>query len=294
MYSNSSGTGRPRAAAPAGACDAHLHIYDPRFAEVDGPSLTATPQHATVADYRRIQQRLGTERAVVVQPRVYGTDNRCTLDAIAQLGADRTRGIGVVRPEVRDDTLAELHAGGIRGIRLTLHAATGAPTRIDMLEALAERIAPLGWHVQLHLRAEQIAGHAAVLRRLPCPMVFDHLARLPPGPAALSHPAFEVVRGLLGDGWAWLKLSGAYLDTALGAPGYEDTHPVAQAWVDAAPDRLVWGSDWPHATEQTDKPDDARLFDLLSEWAPDDATRRRILVDNPARLYGFRDPGPSP
>ena len=284
---NSAGSEPATSTAPACACDAHLHIYDPRFAEVAGPALTATPQRATAADYRRIQQRIGTARAVVVQPRAYGTDNRVTLDAIAQLGADRTRGIAVVTPDIGDAALQALHAGGIRGVRLTLHAATGAPTRFDMLLPLAERIAPLGWHVQLHFQAAQIAGHAEVLRRLPCPAVFDHLGRLPPGEAGLRHPAFDVVRGLLQDGRAWLKLSGAYLNSAVGAPGYGDTVPVARAWVAAAPQRLVWGSDWPHATEEFHKPDDARLFDLLAEWVPDARLRHDILVNNPAQLYGF-------
>ncbi|WP_295857087.1 amidohydrolase family protein [uncultured Xylophilus sp.] len=286
-YSNSAGTAPPHTSGFPDACDAHIHVYDARFPETDGPALTATPRQATAEDYVRIQRRLGTRRAVVVQPRVYGTDNRCTLDAIAQLGRDRTRGIAVVTPDVADTELAALHAGGIRGVRMTLHAATGAPTRIDMLEALAARIAPLGWHLQLHLQADQIAAHAATIARLPCTVVFDHLARLPHGAAGLTHPAFDTVRGLLQDGRAWLKLSGAYLNTSYGPPGYADTHAVARAWVAAAPDRLVWGSDWPHATEETHKPDDARLFDLLAEWLPDDAVRRRVLVDNPARLYGF-------
>ncbi len=286
-YTNSAGTERPRTTAPANACDSHIHIFDPRFPEVGGPSLTTTPAHATVADYRRIQQRNSTSRTVVVQPRVYGTDNSATVDAIAQLGIANARGVGVLIPATDEATLARLDAGGIRGVRMTLHAPTGAPTRFDMLEPLAALIAPLGWHVQLHLQAHQIAEHQAVIARLPCPIVFDHLGRLPTGPDALRHPAFDFVRGLLQDGRAWLKLSGAYLNTQAGAPGYEDTHAVARAWVEAAPDRLVWGSDWPHPTEEAHKPDDARLFDLLAEWAPDATVRQQILVDNPARLYGF-------
>ena len=285
-YPNSSGTARPRITVPDDACDAHLHIYDPAFPEVAGPSLTATPRQATVDDYRRIQQRLGTRRCVVVQPRVYGTDNRATLAAVARLGPAQARGIAVVTPEVPDASLQALHAGGIRGVRMTLHASTGAPTRIDMLGALAARIAPLGWHLQLHLQAEQIAAHADALADLPCPLVFDHLARLPLGEGT-AHPAFGVVRALLQAGRAWLKLSGAYLNTAVGAPGYADTAAVARAWVDAAPDRLVWGSDWPHATEETHKPDDAALLDLLADWVPDAGTRQAVLVTNPARLYGF-------
>lgn len=273
-------------ALPAGACDAHLHVFDPRFPEVPGARLTATPQRASAADYAALRQRLGTTRAVIVQPRVYGTDNRCTLDAIAQLGAADTRGVAVVRPDVNEAMLEQLHAGGIRGVRMTLHAAAGAPTRIEMLEPLALRIHPFGWHLQLHLQADQIAEHAGAIVRLPCPVVFDHMARLPPGPAALAHPAFAIVRGLLQDGRAWLKLSGPYLNTNEGG-AFADTLAVAQAWVAAAPDRLVWGSDWPHATEQAHPPDTLALRDLLAAWVPDAPLRRRILVDNPAALYGF-------
>ena len=285
-YPNSSGTARPRLEVPALACDAHIHIYDPAFPQVAGPSLTATPQNATVDDYRRIQQRLGTQRCVVVQPRVYGTDNRATLDAVARLGPAQARGIAVVTPDVSDAELQALHDGGIRGVRMTLHAAVGAPTRIEMLGALAERIAPFGWHLQLHLQADQILAHADALAVLPCPLVFDHLARLPQ-PLGAGHPAFGVVRALLQAERAWLKLSGAYLNTAVGAPGYADTVAVARVWVDAAPTRLVWGSDWPHTTEETHKPDDATLLDLLADWVPDPATRQAVLVSNPARLYGF-------
>lgn len=223
---------------------------------------------------------------MVVQPRAYGTDNSATLYAIAQLGPAHTRGIAVLTPEVSEDDLQRLDAGGIRGLRLTLHAATGAPTRFDMLLPLAERIAPFGWHLQLHFHAAQIVEHAAVLRQLPCPVVFDHLARLPVGGEARD-AALAVVQELLREGRAWVKLSGAYLNTRTGAPDYADTVDDARALAAIAPDRLVWGSDWPHPTEEEHKPDDARLLDLLAEWVPDAATRRAILVDNPARLYGF-------
>ncbi|OUM03928.1 amidohydrolase family protein [Variovorax sp. JS1663] len=286
VFPNSAGSAPPSMPVPHDACDAHIHVFDPRFAEAPGEKLTATPAQATAADYRRIQQRLGTRRAVVVQPRAYGTDNSATLDAIAQLGAGRTRGIAVLTPEADEAMLRQLDAGGIRGLRLTLHAAAGAPTRFEMLMPLAERIAPLGWHLQLHFQAAQIAQHAALLRQLPCPIVFDHLARLPLG-GEHQEAAFALVRELLERERAWVKLSGAYLNTRSGPPAYADTVEVARTLVRIAPQRLVWGSDWPHATEPLDKPDDAALLDLLGDWVPDAATRDAILVHNPARLYGF-------
>jgi predicted TIM-barrel fold metal-dependent hydrolase len=282
---HSSGTQGPVCTAPDGACDAHMHVYDRRFA-LHGPP-DAMLDHATADDYRLLQRRIGTQRTVVVQPRVHGTDNAATLAAIQALGTARTRGVAVVRPDVADAELENLHAGGIRGIRFTLYTPANAATDFAMVEPLAQRVHTLGWHVQLHWSADQIAQHAALLARLPCPVVFDHLARMPL-PDAASHPAFEVVRRLRDNGRTWIKLSGAYLDSRLGAAGgYADTIALAQAWVQQAPDRVVWGSDWPHPTERHAKPDDAQLFDLLGHWVPDEATRRRVLVDNPARLYDF-------
>ena len=284
-YPNSSGAGKPATAAPDNACDAHMHIFDRRFPSFGAPG--AMVDDATVEDYRLIQQRIGTQRTVIVQPRVHGTDNSVTLAAIGLLGSARTRGIAVVRPDVTDEELARLHQGGIRGIRFTLYTSANAPTDFGMVEVLAHRIHALGWHVQLHWNAAQIVEHAALLQRLPCPIVFDHLARLPL-PQGLAHPAYGVVAGLRENGRTWVKLSGAYLDSQAGAEGgYADLDAIAQAWVRDAPDRVVWGSDWPHSTETKAKPDDAQLFDLLARWVPDEAARRRVLVDNPASLYNF-------
>ncbi|MCT8174090.1 amidohydrolase family protein [Variovorax sp. CY25R-8] len=282
---NSAGTRRPRTSAPALACDAHMHVYDGRFAAVAVPR--AMVDDATADDYRLLRARTGTQRTVVVQPRAHGTDNATTLAAIRALGPDRTRGVAVLAPEATDAELERLHAGGIRGIRFSLHTATHAATRFDAVETLAHRVVGLGWHLQLHWTAEQVVAHADLLRRLPCTLVFDHLGRLPL-PAGTAHPAFAVLRGLCAGGRAWIKLSGAYLDSTVGAAGgYRDTDAVAQAWLAERPDRLVWGSDWPHPTEAPAKPDDADLFDLLARWVPDEAARHRVLVANPAALYDF-------
>jgi predicted TIM-barrel fold metal-dependent hydrolase len=154
-----------------------------------------------------------------------------------------------------------------------------------MIEPLAKRVADLGWHVQIHMRGDQIVENAALLERLPTQVVFDHMGRLPQ-PAPLDHPAYAVIRRMLDKGRTWTKLSGAYMDTKSGAPAYADKLAVAQAYLKAAPERMVWGSDWPHPTEK-EKPNDATLFDLLAQWAPDAALRQRILVTNPEALYGF-------
>lgn len=281
---NSAGTSRPIFKAPAGACDSHLHIYDPRF-PMAWPKLRATP-NSSAAEYRLLQQRLGTQRAIIVQPAAYGVDNRVTLDAIAQLGPAHARGIAVVHPEVSRAELAALHAGGIRGLRFSQHDPATAVTGPEMIEPLAQRIQEFGWHTQLHLRGEQIVEMAAMIERLPGAVVFDHMARTPQ-PAGVKHPAFGLVARLLERGRAWVKLSGPYLDTQIGPPRYADVTRVAREYVKLAPERLVWGSDWPHPTERDVKPDDAVLFDLVPQWAREEPNRRRILVDNPAALYGF-------
>jgi D-galactarolactone isomerase len=276
---NSSGTEPPKLKAPANAADCHIHIYDPRFA----PPVER-PSNSTVADYRLLQKRIGFSRVVIVTPRNYVTDNSVTLDAIGQLGIANARGVGVLRPDVTDAELKKLDAGGIRGIRFTVGNPKAAVTSIDMIEPLAKRIAALGWHVQLNMESDQIVEHADMLRRLPAPIVFDHMGKL--GLSGLEHPAYPVIRRLLEQERAWLKISGAYMNTKVGPPTYADATAVAQAFVKGVPERLVWGSDWPHPTPKV-PPDDAVLFDLLTVWAPDEKTRNRILVTNPVALYGF-------
>jgi predicted TIM-barrel fold metal-dependent hydrolase len=279
---NSTGCGRPAAAAPPGAADCHLHIYDPRFALA--PGQRAAPANATVADYRRLQRRIGVTRAVVVQPRNYGTDNRATLDAVAQMGAD-ARAVAVVGPQVTAAELAALDAGGVAGVRCSLTDPASAVVKPEMVEPLAARVAELGWHVQVMAPGALIAQMADVLKRLPATLVVDHLG-FPPMPEGVDHPSHRVVLDLLQAGRAWVKLSGAYLWGQDGRPHPQAT-PIARSFVAAAPERLVWGSDWPHPTIPEHKPDDAALFDLLAEWAPDAAVRERILVRNPQELYGF-------
>ena len=278
---NSSGTEQARTKAPAYATDCHIHIYDARF-----QSAAAALPGATVQDYRLLQKRTGTSRLVIVTPRNYVVDNAVTVDAIKQFGAN-ARGVAVIRPTVTDAELKSLNEGGIRGIRFTVSNPKVAVVSIDMMEPLAKRIADLGWHVQLNMTREQIVENADLLRRLPTTIVFDHLGQLKP-PAGTEHPAYGVIRGLMDKGRTWVKLSGAYSNTLIGPPTYADATKVAQAYVKAAPERLVWGSDWPHPSEEEHKPNDALLFDLLAAWAPDEATRNRILVANPEALYGFR------
>ena len=281
---NSAGVNAPVLPMPLKACDCHLHIYDARFAQsVDAASLQDL---ATVNEYRLLQKRLGTERAVIVTPRSYGVNNDVTLDAIAQLGIDRTRGVAVLRSDVSDTTLKALDAGGIRGVRFSLYTPKHAAASFEMVEPLAARIASLGWHLQLHWTADQIVEHEAMLKRLPTPIVLDHMTRLPQ-PLGLKHPAVKIVEHLLAQGRTWIKLSGAYLDSQVGEAGdFLDIDAVARHWIATAPNRLVWGSDWPHPTE-TIKPNDANMLDMLGRWTTERSVIEQILVNNPNELYGF-------
>src|SRR3954468_11142847 len=276
----SAGTEAPKLKAPENACDRHMHIYDSRFPIA--PSATLKPADAKADDYRMLQKRIGTTRNVVVQPSTYGTDNSCTLDGMAKIGPT-ARGVAVVDTSVTDAELKRLDGLGVRGIRFNLVQA-GATT-VDMLEPLSKRVNDLGWHVQIHMLGDQIVGIADILNRLPSPIVFDHMGRIPKD-AGTAHPAYAVIGRLIDKGRTWVKLSGAYMDTKVGPPTYADSTKLAQAFAKTAPQRMVWASDWPHPTEK-DKPDDAVLFDLLAEWVPDEATRNRILTENPVTLYGF-------
>jgi predicted TIM-barrel fold metal-dependent hydrolase len=278
----SAGTEKPAFKVPPDACDSHFHIYDSRFPAA--PNASLIPPDASVADYLRLRERLGFERSVIVQPSTYGTDNSCLLEALQELGTN-VRGIAVVDTSVSDNELKRLDGLGVRGIRFNLGRA-GATT-VDMIAPLSKRIAPLGWHVQVHMKGDDIAKNADLLGNLPVTVVFDHLGRLPQ-PDASAHPAFKVVQDLLSRGKAYTKISSLYQDTLVGPPTYEDVGAVAKAYLRAAPDRVLWGSDWPHPSPgKHGKPNDAQLMDLAADWAGDEATIQKIFVDNPARLYGF-------
>jgi predicted TIM-barrel fold metal-dependent hydrolase len=264
----STGTEPPKLKAPPNATDCHHHIYDARY-PVD-PTATLRPADALVEDYRALQKRIGTARNVLVQPSTYGIDNRCHLEALAAFGPS-ARMVAVVNDTVSTEELKRMHALGVRGIRFNL-AQAGATTP-EMLEPLSKRINEFGWHIQINAPA------ARILQIMPI---------LIPQPDGVNHPLFAKVRTLIDKGRTWVKLSGAYADTKIGPPTYSDSGAVAHAYAKAAPERCVWGSDWPHPTEQSKQlPDDALLFDLLTDWVPDEKVRHRILVENPAFLYDF-------
>jgi predicted TIM-barrel fold metal-dependent hydrolase len=280
---NSSGAEPATLKAPPGACDCHHHIYDAVRFPPATPGGRLIPD-ARLEEFRLLQRRIGTTRNIVVTPSAYVTDNRVTLDAIAKFGSN-ARGVAVIHPSISDAELKELASGGIRGIRFSITDPATAATSVDMIEPLSKRVNALGWHVQINMGPDQIVANEALWNRLPGTIVFDHMGHVPQ-PAGLSHPVYGVIRRLVDKDRTWVKLSVTYDNTADGPPGYADITKVAQAYVKAAPERMVWGSNWPHPNE-TNKPDDAMLFDLMLRWAPDERTRNRILAQNPAELYGF-------
>jgi D-galactarolactone isomerase len=281
---NSTGSAPPRLDVPTAACDCHHHIYDARF-PASPHWHQGFPPGATVADYRLRQRRLGTTRSVVVQPSTYGIDNRCLVDALGQLGP-ASRGVAVVDTNVKDTELRTLTDAGVRAIRVNfVSPQTWGTTTPEMLISLATRVSAFGWHVQILMTGDQIVAHESVIRSLPTKVVIDHLGRIPQ-PAGVRYPGFAAARRLLDDGRTWIKVTEPYEDSKLGPP-YADSSEVARAYVQVAPERVLWGTDWPHPTQRDTKPDDALLVDLLADWAPNERTRQRILVDNPAELFGF-------
>ena len=289
----SAGTGLPRAVLPAGASDCHVHVYSNRFASAPGARLQ--PPDASAQDYRALQRRIGTTRTVLVTPSTYGTDNRCMLEGLAALSAagGEARGVAVIDGTESDADLRRLDAAGVRGVRLNL--SLGVSGSADCMVPLAHRIAPLGWHLQLLMPPDLLVGQADVLRSLPVPLVFDHFGRVAPAQVG-RHAAHALLLELLREGRAWVKLSGGYIVSALHSVEDPALDALAASYLRCAPSRVLWGSDWPHATASAGvqpMPDDARQVDRLIHWTRacgGDALLNQVLVDNPQVLYGFGKP----
>lgn len=262
------------------ACDCHVHIYEPGYPLA--PSATFVPPPAPVSAYRAVQARLQTGRVIVVQPTGYGFDNRCTLMALDELGPG-ARGVAVVPPDTDSAELERLHQAGMRGVRFMMLA--GGLLSWDSLESVARRIAPLGWHINLQLDGRDLPQHEAVLQRLPCRLVIDHVAKFL-GPTTLDDPAFASLCRLLDSGRCWIKLSAPYESSRLGPPHYADIALLVRALAVRYPERGLWASNWPHPNVRP-TPVDQDLLDWALELCDATATVRRILVDNPAMLYGF-------
>ena len=266
-------------AVPRNACDCHAHVYGPRERYPMRPGARYVPPAGYLADYQAMLRRIGIDRAVVVQPTVYA-DNTATADALAASNG-QWRGVAKFPTGRIDADFAAMNRIGFRGVRVH---GTGEAKEFGQLEEIARAIAPFGWHIQLHADAEHLVDLESLLLKLPVPVVLDHFARIDPaqGPDGAE---MTVVKRLLSSGRIWLKLSGGYLVSKQPFP-YPELDPIAKSLIATRPDRLVWGTNWPHPSQDS-PPDEADLLALLAHWAPDPATRENILVHNPAKLYFF-------
>lgn len=277
---------KPALKAPPGATDCHIHIYGPRSEYPLAPTAPYPPPLATAAHYRDVMANLGLERVVVVQPGAYGTDNRCTMDAVAALGAS-ARAVVLITPETSRAEIRRLHDLGARGARFFM--MRGTVVTWDMLAPVAHAIADLGWHIQLQFDGRELPQHEAAILALPCTTVIDHVGKFME-PVQPTDPAAKVLIRLLKTGRVWVKASAPYETSRTGPPLYDDVGSIARLLIRTAPDRIVWASNWPHGGRDV-KPDDAELLDLLTVWTSSESERARILVDNAAQLYDYVPPG---
>jgi 2-pyrone-4,6-dicarboxylate lactonase len=277
---------RPALQLPRGACDAHVHVFGPgeRFPYERGRATT--PSDAPKEVLFALHEALGIERCVIVHTAAHGFDNSATEDALAVKGG-RYRGIALVPTSTPDADLKALDAAGFRGARFHYMRHLKRAAAIDDVVAFGERLAPLGWHLQIHMEAELIAELSPALHRSLVPVVIDHMGRVDAS-RGLDHPHFQALLRLLDDRNVWVKVSGADRITRAGPP-YADAVPFARKLLDVAGDRAVWGLDWPHPNHRGPIPDDGQLVDLIAEFAPDKAARQMLLVDNPQRLYRFSE-----
>ena len=277
---SSGSDGQPRLKAPPGTTDTHIHFYDHRFPTAK--TAVVKPGDASVPEYMKMRERLGIERTVVVQPSAYGADNRCTMDSVAAIGPS-ARAVVVVEPDVTDAELERLTKAGARGIRFFMLA--GAPLPWDVLETLAARIAPFGWHIVFQMDGRDLAERETMLKRFPARVIIDHTGKFLE-PVSKDHAGFRTLMRLVDSGNFWVKLAAPYETSKMGPPYYNDVGVLAKTLAKAAPERMLWASNWPFPGD-VKKPQDVWMLDMLLDWIPDEAGRKKALVENPAELYGF-------
>jgi predicted TIM-barrel fold metal-dependent hydrolase len=276
----------PRFSLPHGACDTHAHICGPIAQYAYSQGRVYTPPDALLPAYRHLLDTLGVERAVLVQPSVYGTDNSVMLKAMAELGA-RCRGVAVVPDDIPDADLSRLHDAGVRGVRINVVdvAENKGVIPIEALAKLGRRIKRYGWHVEFLMHADEFENLDEIFADFPVDIVLGHLGYMSTD-KGLEQPGFQSLLRLMQLGKAWVKLTGPYRISKQPLP-HADTVPFAHALLDAAPNRVLWGTDWPHVMVKGAMPNDGELANVLLDWIPDAQRREQVLVDNPAALYGF-------
>ena len=272
---------KPKYAPPPDACDAHCHVFGPGARFPYAPERRYTPPDAPKEQLTALHRHLGFSRAVLVQASCHGRDNSAMLDAMAASGG-RWRGVAMVDDKITDRELEHLHAGGTRGVRFNFVRHLGGAPDLAVIDRVVARIRPFGWHLQVHLDAEDLATYAGFLDRLPVPFIIDHMGRVVAAHGLKQQPFLELLALLKANEQAWVKVSGADRISSAGKP-FHDAIPFAQALIEAAPQRVLWGTDYPHPNANP-MPNDGELVDLFAAFCPE-ALRQTILVDNPTRLY---------
>ena len=278
---------KPGIVLPRGSIDTHVHVFEPGYPL--SPGRGYNPPHSTLEDLKHLHATLGIERVVFTQPSVYGTDNAAILDAMAALNGeqpDRARCVVALDMHISDREIAALDASGVRGVRLNTDNKGGMPIRMDEIPELAARIAPLGWHLEFLFPGNELVELMPLFTALKLPMSIAHFA-YQSATAGVKAPGFQALLELARRGNTWIKISGANRVSATDLPPYDDVEPMARALVDAAPKRIMWGTDWPHPNKYVANPNDGDLVDAFGDWVTDESMRRKIMVDTPAAFYRF-------
>ena len=275
-----------RLTLPPDTCDTHAHIFGPASVYPWNPARGYTPPEASAEAYETLHRTLGVTRGVLTQPSVYGTDNACILDYVSR-HLDRMRAVVAVGPDISDAELAKMHDKGARGIRINVADKGGNPfSSFREIGEIAQRLKAMGWHIEFLLHVHQMDGMLDDIKKLPVDISVGHFGYMP---AALevSHPEFQKFLDLVREGRTWVKFTAPYRITSRTATPYDDVIPLAHALAEVRPDRILWGTDWPHPICPVPMPNDGDLTDHLADWLPDPEIRQRVLVENPAALYGF-------
>ncbi len=278
---------KPNIILPKGAIDTHVHVFYDSYTL--SPDRGYTPPESTLEDLKHLHSQLGIDRVVFTQPSVYGTDNSAILDGMNALNAEtpnRARGVCAMTMDFTDEQLAELDAQGIRGVRLNIDNKGGMPLELDAIPELEARIKPFNWHIEWLFPGKDIVNLMPVFEKMTTPMSIGHFA-YQPATAGIEAPGFQALLKLMRDGNTWIKISGANRVSATDLPPYDDCQPMARALIEANADHVMWGTDWPHPNKFEVNPNDADPVEAFGQWVPDEAMRQRIMVDNPAKFYGF-------
>jgi 2-pyrone-4,6-dicarboxylate lactonase len=278
---------KPNVQLPSGSIDTHVHVFESGYPL--SPNRGYNPPHSTLADLEHLHDTLGVDRVVFTQPSVYGIDNSAILNGMAALNAkmpNRARSVVAISLSTTDDELAALDAAGVRGVRLNTDNKGGMPIAMNEIPDLAARIAPFGWHIEFLFPGKDIIELMPVFTSLKVPTSIAHFA-YQPATAGVAASGFQALLELMRRGSTWIKISGANRVSETDLPPYDDVQPMARALIEAAPERVMWGTDWPHPNKYAANPNDGDLVDAFGDWVTDQAMRRKIMVDTPAAFYRF-------